>query len=173
MDPAHGTSTAVWTSHAVFGGGGSQVNWYEIDVASAALFQNGVVSHPNLFAFNGAIASDRAAGGTVHAFGSNMVVGFTTSSSSAFPAIQMVSKIGAGAQSAFVMVKQSPGPDEGFDCFELSRCRWGDYGGASPDPLVPTVLVTTGSVWLTNEWVNGQTDPLNATWRTWNWKAQP
>jgi hypothetical protein len=174
VDPAHGNSTAVWTSHAVFGGGGSQVNWYEINVAGAALFQNGVVSDPNLYAFNGAISSDRAAGGTVHAFGSDMVVGFTTSSTSAFPAIQMVSKIGTGPQSGFVMVKQSPGPDEGFDCFELQRCRWGDYGGASPEPLVPTVLgATKGFVWLTNEWVNGMTDPLNATWRTWNWRASP
>jgi hypothetical protein len=157
----------------VFGGGGSEVRWYEIDVANAALFQNGAVTDPALYSFNGAVSSDRAAGGTVHGFGSAMVVGFTTSSSSTFPAIQMVSKIGTNPQSSFVLVQQSPGPDEGFDCFVLQRCRWGDYGGASPDPLVPTVRTQTGAVWLTNEWVNGQTDPINATWRTWNWKARP
>jgi len=28
-------------------------------------------------------------------------------------------------------VHQSPGADQGFDCVELQRCRWGDYGVAS------------------------------------------
>ena len=36
-----------------------------------------------------------------------MVLGFTTSSTNAFPAIQMVSKVGSGAVSGFVLVKQS------------------------------------------------------------------
>src|SRR4029079_12601486 len=101
-----------------------------------------------------------------------MVLGFTTSSASAAPAIQMVSKIGANAQSAFVLIKQSPGPDEGFDCFELGKCRWGDYSGAVPDPRA-SLTGATGKVWLTNMWASADTDPLNATWRTWIWKATP
>ena len=84
----------------------------------------------------------------------------------------MVSKIGANPQSAFVLIKLSPGPEEGFDCFELGRCRWGDYSGAAADPAAsPTGQ--TGKVWLTNMWASGATDPLNATWRTWNWGATP
>jgi hypothetical protein len=102
-----------------------------------------------------------------------MVTGFTTSASSAFPAIQMVSKIGNNAQSAFVMIKQSPGPDEGFDCFQLGRCRWGDYGGALPDPLRPGPGAQTGKVWLSNMWATGEINPGAATWRTWNWGALP
>ena len=43
----------------------------------------------------------------------------------------MVSKVGSGAQSGFVLVKQSTKSDKGFTC---SPCRWGDYGGATPDP---------------------------------------
>ena len=71
-----------------------------------------------------------------------------------------------------VLVKASPGPDDGFDCWELGRCRWGDYSGATPDPAAP-LTGTTGRVWLSNEWVNGVVDPFNATWRTWNWAATP
>ena len=102
-----------------------------------------------------------------------MVAGFTTSASSAFPAIQMVSKRTTNPQSAFVMIKQSPGPDEGFDCFQLGRCRWGDYAGAVPDPIIPSRNSPTGKVWLSNMWATGQIDPTKATWRTWNWGALP
>ncbi len=172
-DPDHGGALALWTAHAVFGGAGSESRWYEIDVANATLFQMGTITNPNLYVFNPGVSSDRAAGGTVHVFGNSMVAGFTTSGVSAFPAVQMVSKIGANPQSAFVLVKQSPGPDEGFDCFQLGFCRWGDYAGASPEPLPPTFIQPTGKVWLTNEWDNGLTNPSAATWRTWNWRATP
>jgi len=91
-----------------------------------------------------------------------MVLGFSTSSSTAFPASQMVSKIGAGAQSSFVVVKQSTTFDNDFTC--APTCRWGDYGGATPDPTKKGG--TTGEVWLTNEWTNG-------TNQTWNWEATP
>ena len=173
MDPAHGNATALWTQHTVFGGGGAEVRWYEIDVAHAVPFQSGVVTDPNLFTFNGGASPDRVwRSANKKGFGSDVVVGFTTSSSSAYPAIQMVSKIGAGAQSAYVLVKQSPGPDDGFDCFELGKCRWGDYAGAAPDPAA-SLSGSTGKVWLTNEWADGDIDPLFATWRTWNWAATP
>jgi hypothetical protein len=174
VDPARGPGNqiALWTGHTIFGGAGAEFRWYEIDVAHATLFQRGDVTHPSLYVFNGAIAPDRVLTNSPTArYGSNMVVGFTTSSASAFPAIQMVSKIGANPQSAFILVKQSPGPDEGFDCFELGRCRWGDYGGALPDPVRPNAM--TGKVWLSNMWVTGQEDPFAATWRTWNWGARP
>jgi hypothetical protein len=179
VDPARGNGNqiALWTGHTIFGGAGAEFRWYEIDVANAALYQSGDVADPVLYAFNGAISPDRIVPTLLPTirlpYGSNMVTGFTTSASSAFPAIQMVSKIGNNAQSAFVMVKQSPGPDEGFDCFQLGRCRWGDYGGALPDPLRPGPGAQTGKVWLSNMWATGETNPGAATWRTWNWGALP
>jgi hypothetical protein len=144
-------------------------------VANSALFQSGDITDANLFVFNGAIAPDRAVKGQALSkrfFGGNMVTGFTTSSATAFPAVQMVSKIGANPTSGFVTLRQSPGPDEGFDCWELGKCRWGDYGGAFPDSSAPSTG-SVGKVWLSNMWDNGQTDPLAATWRTWNWGATP
>ena len=177
IDPAHGSKTwAIWTSHTIAGGAGSIVRWYEIDVAHSALFQSGDVSDANLFVLDGGVSDDRAAtGATAGKFGSDMVVGVTTTSPSDNAAIQMVSKVGSGSQSGLVLVKQSPGPDQGFDCSQNpiypTKCRWGDYSGATPDPSPPPGSV--GRVWLTNEWVTGDFDPFAATWRTWNWAAVP
>src|SRR5207249_1877859 len=79
---------------------------------------------------------------------------------------------GSTPQSGFVLVKQSPGPEEGFDCWELQKCRWGDYSGALPDPAAP-LTGTVGKVWMDNMWADGDIDPLAATWRTWIWAATP
>ncbi|HJP65336.1 MAG TPA: hypothetical protein VKA30_03420 [Actinomycetota bacterium] len=176
VDPAQGGAMAIWTSHSVFGGAGSQERWYEIDAATGAVLQQGVATSATLFVFNGGISPDRRFDGVSGQFGSAMVLGFSTSGVDANPAIQMVSKIGANPQSAFVKVKQSPGADQGFDCFAgitgRNECRWGDYSGASADPASSTTGAT-GAVWLTNEWVTGERKLNSATWRTQNWRAIP
>lgn len=164
-DPKHGNRVAVWVAHSVAGGAGAQINWYEINplpVTRPTLFQSGTVSDSNLYVFNAGISNDRACDLAGCAHGDNMVLGFSTSSSTAFPASQMVSKVGTGAQSSFVVVKQSTTFDNDFTC--TPTCRWGDYGGATPDPTKKGG--TTGEVWLTNEWTNG-------TNQTWNWEAIP
>jgi hypothetical protein len=189
-DPAHGGALGIWTSHTVDSGfislvppgaAISEVRWYEIDPVHATLFQHGRVSYAAdqglaKWAFNGAISNDRKVNGTVQSFGDTMVLGFTSSSFSDFPAIQMVSKIGPNPQSGIVLVQQSLGADQGFDCSQNPNspgtCRWGDYGGAAPDPEASSSL-THGRVWLTNEWTSPIVDPLNATWLTWNWEATP
>src|SRR5439155_895059 len=132
-DPLHSNKTAVWVAHSVLGSAGAQVNWYEINplpLQTPSLFQSGVVSDPNLYVFNPGISNDRACDLSGCAHGDNMVLGVSTSSSTAFPASQMVSKVGAGAQSALVVVKQSTTFDNDFTC--APTCRWGDYGGATP-----------------------------------------
>jgi hypothetical protein len=63
-------------------------------------------------------------------------------------------------------VKQSLGPNVDFSC---SPCRWGDYSGATPDPLVGS----GGQVWLSGEWNNPATDGSATVWQTWNWGATP
>lgn len=172
IDPARGL-LALWTAHAVAGGAGAQSRWYEINVAGNNLFQAGVATNAALFVFNPAISPDRTVQPAGAAFGSNMVLGFTTSSGGAFPAIQMVSKVGAGAQSAFVLVKASAGADQGFDCVQLGFCRWGDYSGASPDPAANRAGAR-GDVWLVNMWSKGGgVNGGAAEWGTWNWQAVP
>ena len=174
-DPRLG-ATAVWTSHAVFGGAGAEDRWYEISTSGTPqVSQSGVVSDPNLYVWNGAVAPDRAADdatGATALTGRNMVFGFNTSSVDTYSALQMVSKRGAAAQSAMVMVRQSLGPNVDFACTGGSGgnvCRWGDYAGAVPDPLT----ASGGRVWLSGEWNNPPTDGSTPTWQTWNWAATP
>jgi hypothetical protein len=168
IDPAQAGATALWTAHAVAGGAGSEVRWYEINPSAAGLFQSGAATSSSLYAFNGAVAPDRGAG----SFGCNMVLGFSTSSATSNPAAQMVSKVGTSPQSGFTLVRQSPGDDEGFDCLSSTTltCRWGDYSGATSDPSPGT----TGAVWLTNMLATGGGFSFtSAEWSTWNWRATP
>jgi len=167
VDPALG-ATAIWTSHAVFGGAGSEERWYEISTAGApALAQWGSASSPSQFVWNGGISPNRANDGSTGAFGSDMVMGFNASSTTSFPSIQMVSKMGGNGQSPWVLVKQAPGSNIDDSCGPV--CRWGDYSGATPDPL----LAAGGHVWLSGEWNVASATNTDKDWRTWNWEAVP
>jgi hypothetical protein len=168
IDPSIGRMV-VWTGHAVASGSKTEFRWYEVDVHSPThptIAQSGTVSDPNLWVFDGALAPDRTVNPSGRAHGESIVIGFTTTSSTTFPAAQMVSKVGSGAQSAFVMVHPSPTFDSDFSCPQLPyNCRWGDYAGATPDPTA-SLAAAHGKVWLTNQWTNG-------TNQTWNWEALP
>lgn len=178
-DPRIG-ATAIWTAHTVFGGAGAEGRWYEIGTAgtpSPSLAQSGRVTDPSLslYVWNGAISPDRAADDATDSSavtGRNMVMGFNTSSAATDPTLQMVSQRGTGAQSGFVFVQSSPGPNIDFSCTGGSTgnvCRWGDYAGATPDPLVSN----GGQVWLSGEWNTTPTDDIQPDWQTWNWAAKP
>ena len=166
-DPLHGSKTAVWVAHSVAGGAGAQVNWYEINplpIKTPSLFQSGTVSSPSLYVFNPGISNDRACNGTTCAHGDNMVLSLSTSSSTTFPAIQVVSKVGAGAQSALTMVHASTTFDHDFSC--TPTCRWGDYSGGTPDPT--KTGGNEGEVWITNCYTTGAISP-----NTWNAEITP
>jgi hypothetical protein len=177
FDPTAG-KTAIWTSHAVShssctSASGSDVRWYEIDPTAAAVMQSGTITSTSTYVFNGAVSPDRADNGTTAAFGADAVIGFNTSSSASYPAIQMVSKRGAGAASAWVLVHQVNVDDTDFTCSSPygPPCRWGDYSGATPDPAADQTQAT-GRVWLSNQF-NGTPSGTMAEWRTWNWEATP
>lgn len=184
VDPAHpdprtgAPRLAVWTQHTVAasaGGLGSEVRWYEVDPTSATLLQNGIVQSPDLHVFNGAISSDRQVNGSTARFGTGMAVGFNTSSANADVAIQMVSKVGDGLQSPFVLIAQSPGPNVDRTCSHQGLedvCRWGDFAGASPDP-VAAPQADVGSVWFTNTYNQASPDDQGIDWLTWNFGAVP
>jgi hypothetical protein len=166
MDPAVGKVT-VWTSHTVAGGGGSEVRWYELipGKLKTTVAQSGAITNNNLFIYNGGVSPDRVVDATgAGAHGDNMVAGVTTSSATQFTTVQMVSKIGAGAQSALVKVMAATVPENDFSC--NPTCRWGDYSGATPDPAA-SMGGASGEVWLTNELAGGSA--IN----TWNWEATP
>jgi hypothetical protein len=167
IDPNVGEIT-VWLNHTVMGGAGAETRWYEIlptPVSAPTLVQNGKASSASLYVINGGVSNDRTISAAGKAHGGAMVMGFTTSSSTTFPAIQMVSKVGSNAQSAFVLVKQSTSFENDFSC--SPTCRWGDYSGATPDPAA-AIGNANGEVWLTNEWADG-----GSIMRSWNWEALP
>lgn len=182
VDPSLGagalaSKVAVWTQHTVeasTGGLGSEIRWYEIDAGSATLLQSGIVQSPDLYVYNGAVSPDRQVQGSSSRFGRSMALGFNTSSPTTDIAIQMVSKVGTGPQSPFVMVEQSPGPDVDHTCSDHGEgvCRWGDFAGASPDP-VGTPGARVGSVWFTDTYNRASPDDDGIDWLTWNWSAVP
>jgi hypothetical protein len=173
IDPAHG-SVAIWTQHAVSGGAGAEERWYEINPGGPNVFQSGTVSSSSLYVFNGAISPDRAVSGSGTGFGSDMVLGFSTSSSTANPAIQMVTKAGTSAQSAIQLVKQSAASNVDFSCVAPygPPCRWGDYSGATPDPAA-SLSGSVGQVWLANQYDKSIGNSSDVDWLTWIWSVVP
>jgi hypothetical protein len=168
VDPALG-KVVVWTGHNVNSAGNrTEFRWYEIlptPQSTPTLVSSGVVKDLSLYVFNGAVAPDRTVNPSGAAHGNAIAIGFSTSSSTTLPADRMVSKIGTGALSAFVLVHQSATADNDFTCTP-GPCRWGDYGGATSDPA-QSLTAAHGEVWFTNEAV---TSGLNTTW---NWEGKP
>jgi hypothetical protein len=179
IDPLRDGHVGLWTQHTVAGGAGSVVRWYEIDPVNKTLLQSGAASSGRLYFFNGAISPDRVVSSFLGTgFGSNMVLGFNTSSASNFPAIKIVSKRGNDSQSRPTLVKASPGPDIDFSCvppFGFGVCRWGDYAAATPDPA-RSPHAPNGRVYLTSQWTadgNKTGGTSGVSWRTFNWVAEP
>jgi hypothetical protein len=168
IDPsrAEGTSVAIWTQHTVFGGLGAQVRWYEVNPAPATpvTFQTGTAGSSTVFAFNGGIAPDRRVNGASSMFGSSMVMGFNTSSSTQFINVMAVSKRGTHEQSPQEVIKAGTVPETDFSC-SGGTCRSGDYAGASPDPASDTTKAD-GVVWQTNQFPG-------SSWHTWNFAGRP
>ncbi len=171
FDPARG-KTALWTNQTIAGGAGSKVRWYEIDPAGAAVLQTGDITDGSLYAFNAATSPDRVVNGANKAFGSNMATVFSTSSSSAFPAIQAVTKTAFDAQGGFISLKTSSVSNTDFSCDIAGgfACRWGDYSGARPDPAADR-SGSQGSVWFTNAYTIGGSVSAPG-WSTWNGALQ-
>ena len=167
FDPRIG-HRAIWVAHTIFAGAGAGIQWFEVDGVAGTIAQTGIVSKASTFIFNAGISTDRTCNGTSCAHGKAMVLGFTESSTTIFPTVAMVSKFGAGGVSGIVVVHASTTFDKNFSC---SPCRWGDYGGATPDPAVP-LTNARGQVWLSNQGTTGGS--LFASGDVvWNWQATP
>jgi hypothetical protein len=98
-------------------------------------------------------------------FGSAMVLGFNTSSSSQFINVLAVTKRGSHSQSNPEVIVAGTVPETDFTCNDTGVCRSGDYGGASPDPASDTGG-HDGVVWQTNQFPG-------SSWHTWNFAGRP
>jgi hypothetical protein len=158
-DPGAGGAEAVWTQHTVDGTGGrSIVRWYELLPVSLTVRQQGTIGDASLFVFNGAISP--AFNGTTAA------VDYNTGSSAAFVDIRAQSRIAStplAQMTGEIVLGTSGANDIDFSCGgATSPCRWGDYAGASPDP------VNDQAIWGSNQ-LNGPhtSDPA---WLTRNFQ---
>ncbi|MEA2376046.1 MAG: hypothetical protein QOD53_2509, partial [Thermoleophilaceae bacterium] len=162
-DPGAGGQEAVWTQHTVNGPGSrSVVRWYELVPAAPAASkarQVGTISDPSSFAFNAAISP---AGN-----GSDAAIFYNVSGPNQRPAI--LASVRTAADAAGTMghpstIATSASSFGDFTCdpqsFPSTPCRWGDYPGASPDPLNDTV------VWGTSQYSGG------VRWLTRNFAVQ-
>ncbi|HEX8067972.1 MAG TPA: PKD domain-containing protein [Thermoleophilaceae bacterium] len=154
-DPRAGGQRAVWTQHTVDGAGGrSAVRWYELLPAAGQLRQAGTVSDPASFVFNAAISPA--------ANGEDAAIDYNVSGATQLPAVRARARkatapLGSLGPELGIVTSGSP-YDDGLvnrSC-GTGVCRWGDYAGASPDPLNPTV------VWGSSQYSGG------ATWRSRN-----
>jgi hypothetical protein len=135
-DPGAGGAKGIWTQHTVAGPGGrSVVRWYEIlGGATPTLRQHGDVGSPTDFVFNGAV-SPSIGGGSAAVF-------YNRSGASTLPVIGAQTRSAStplgGLDAGELVIGQSSAADLDFTCGyskPTDPCRWGDYAGASPDPL--------------------------------------
>lgn len=156
-DPAVGEE-AVWTQHTVDGPGGrSVVRWYELLPGTQTVRQEGTISDPSHFVFNGAISPSTQ--------GNSAAIDFNRGSSTLFPEMHAQSRDVSTPLDAMgndVLLGTSAGAAADFSCGGvLDPCRWGDYAGASPDPAVP------GVVWGSNQGLAAPSG-VDARWTTRN-----
>ena len=140
-DSTAGGAKGIWTQHTVAGPGGrSIVRWYEILAgAPPTLRQQGDVGSPTDYVWNGAISPTIG--------GDGAAVFYNRGGGSVLPVIGAQSRGAATALNSMdpgeLVIAQSSATDLDFTC-QYSKpsdpCRWGDYAGASPDPVNPGVV---------------------------------
>ncbi|HLY81593.1 MAG TPA: fibronectin type III domain-containing protein, partial [Acidimicrobiales bacterium] len=146
-DPGAGGAKGVWTQHTVAGAGGrSVVRWYELlGGPTPSVRQQGEVSSATDFVFNAAISP--AIGGD------SAAIFYNRSSSTLLPVIGGLSRgpstpLGT-MEAGELLLGTSSAADVDPSCSASTPCRWGDYSGATPDPVNP------GVVWGSNQVTGG------------------
>jgi PKD domain-containing protein len=165
-DPSVGQE-AVWTQHTIDGPGGRSVDrWYELLPVSLTVRQQGTISNPTDFVFNGAISP------TID--GRAAAIDYNVSGTDRNPEIRAQSRessVPLGQMVGEITLDTSAAADQDFSCeplFQGPPCRWGDYAGASPDPL------DASAVWGSNQTLSPphplgiSTLPDDPHWRTRN-----
>jgi Fibronectin type III domain len=146
-DPAAGSAKGIWTEHTVAGPGGrSIVRWYEILGGSpATLRQQGDIGSPTDFVWNGAVSPSIG--------GDSAAVVYNRGGGSVLPVIATQTRTSSttlgNMEAGELVIAQSSATDLDFTCgysTPTDPCRWGDYAGASPDPVNPGVVWGSGQI---------------------------
>jgi len=167
-DPDAAGAKGVWTQHTVDGPGTpSVVRWYELvpslcngtTCPAGALKQAGTISDAAHFVFNGAISPTRS--------GQDAVINYNLGSSSLLAQIHArwhEAGMAAGATTGDILIGSSAAAAQDFSC-NPGPCRWGDYAGATPDP------VADDTVWGSNQ-VLASASGSTPRWTTRNFAVQ-
>lgn len=140
-DPGSG-AIGLWTQHTIAGPGGrSVVRWYELLPASLALRQQGQVESATDFVFNGAISPTAGGDAAAVFYSRSSSVQATVIGGQTRNAATPLGTMEAGE----LLLGTSTTYDRDFSCSATTPCRWGDYSGATPDP------VDSGVVWGSNQ----------------------
>jgi len=144
---AGNVSAGIWTQHTVRDSSGrSEVDWYELVQSglNLTLYQQGNIDTTNAWTFNAAISPRWDGVGTA--------IFYNVSSTTQDPSIVAQTRRSFTPLGSFdagrTTLASSSAADTDFSCNNPSLgipCRWGDYSGASPDPIHQTI------VWGTNE----------------------
>jgi hypothetical protein len=151
-DPDAGGAEAIWTQHTVAGAGGrSALRWYELLPAGLAARQQGQIDSTTDFVFNGAISPSVS--------GNDAVADYNRASAGLTPVIGARSRVGSTPLGTMdpgeLALGTSTDVDQDISCSAPygPPCRWGDYAGATPDPVNPGVV--WGSNMVTGPWFLG------------------
>ena len=155
-------TTGIWTQHTVSGGARTKVTWYQfkLNVSLGVLVkaQEGDITSSTEDVYNGAISPSWSANGAAISYNrssasTNQVIA-VRNRATATPLNQM-------APNELDLVTSSA-VDADFSCIAPygPPCRWGDYAGASPDP------VNQSLIWGTNEYNTANTSA--PAWRNRN-----
>jgi hypothetical protein len=172
-DPAAGGAEGIWTQHTVAGPGGRSIaRWYELLPGSPpVLRQQGQVDSATDFVFNAAISPTGS--------GDGAAIFYNRASSASFPGgrnqLPVIGALSRGATTAVgqmdsgeLVIMTSTNVDQDFSCSASTPCRWGDYAGASPDPLNANVVwgtsQFTGACYVLCGWF--------AQWQTRNFAVE-
>jgi phosphodiesterase/alkaline phosphatase D-like protein len=160
FDPSAGAE-AVWTQHTVAGSGRSTVRWYEFLPGSLTVRQQGRLANSTDYYWNAAISPSSA--------GNDAMISYNRGSSSLLPVIGAQTRTKStplGQMDAGEVVLGSSSDADQETLFQgnctSNPCRWGDYSGATPDPINP------GVVWGTNQLIGPAVFGL-AQWTTENY----
>jgi len=169
FDPYAGAE-AVWTQHTIddpLGSGRSVVRWYELLPSMLQARQQANISDAVDWVFNAAISP--AADGYDAVVNYNRGGGNSGNDHPVIAARSRRSPDPLNTLGAELVLGTSSAADADGTCFPANGgppCRWGDYPGASPDPVVTNV------VWGSNQ-VDGPQIGGGAQWITRNFALVP
>ena len=133
----------------------SRVDWYELKVSGGvvSLAQQGTISSATDFVFNGAISPTWSFNG--------VMIQYNRSSPTLKPVIAALTRGVASApgvmDSAELVIGTSTDSDHDFSCNYTNNndpCRWGDYSGATPDPVIVNLVWGANQSLVTGSGIN-------------------